>query len=92
MALFIMFGNYTTEGLQGISPDRTTAAQKIIKKYKGKVVGMYALLGNVDLVFILELPSIEAAMSTSIALNKLTGIAFATHPAVSVEAFDKLLG
>jgi len=92
MALFIMFGNYTTEGLKGISSNRTKEAQKIIKKYKGKVIGMYALLGNVDLVFILELPSFEAAMSTSIALNKLTGIAFATHPAVSVEAFDKLLG
>jgi len=92
MALFIMFGNYTTEGLKGISADRTKEAQKIIRKNKGKVLGMYALLGNVDLAFILELPSVEAAMCTSIDLNKLTGIAFATHPAVSVEAFDKLLG
>jgi len=39
---------------------------------------------------VVELPSTEQAMKASIALSKLTGIAFTTLPAVSMADFDKL--
>jgi uncharacterized protein with GYD domain len=52
---------------------------------------MYAMLGEKDLLFILELPSVAAAMQVSVALSKMTGIAFSTAPAVTVEEFDKLM-
>jgi uncharacterized protein with GYD domain len=47
-------------------------------------------LGEHDLVIIAEVPGTEAAMQCSLALHKLTGIAFTTAPAVSVDQFDKL--
>ncbi len=52
---------------------------------------MYALLGEVDLVFILTFPDVEKAMQASVALNKLTGISFTTLPAVTVKEFDKVM-
>ncbi len=51
---------------------------------------MYAVLGERDLVFILDFPGIEEAARASIALTKMTGIAFSTNPAISVDRFDKI--
>ena len=52
---------------------------------------MYALLGEKDLVFILDFPKTDQAMKAAIALSKSTGIGFVTSPAVTVAEFDKLL-
>ncbi len=91
MATFLMFGKYSVEGVKGISAKRTDEVVNIVKKFKGEVRGMYALLGEKDLVFIVNFPGMEQAMKASVALSKLTGIAFTTYPAVTVEDFDKLM-
>ena len=52
---------------------------------------MYTLLGEYDLVLIVNFPKVEDIMKVSVALSKLTGISFTTYPAVSVEQFDKLI-
>jgi uncharacterized protein with GYD domain len=91
MAKFILFGKYPADALKGISAARTKKSLAIVKKLKGKVLGMYAMLGEKDLIFILELPGMEEAMKVSVALFKLTGLSFSTAPAVSVEEFDKLI-
>lgn len=91
MPIFLMFGKYTTEALKGISAERTDAAVALIKEHGGKVVSMYAVLGEHDLVFTLDFPDAEKALATSVALNKLTGISFTTSPVVEVEKFDKLM-
>jgi uncharacterized protein with GYD domain len=91
MAKFILFGKYSADALKGISAARTKKSLALVKKLKGKVLGMYAMLGEKDLIFILELPGMEEAMKASVALFKLTGISFSTAPAVSVEEFDKLI-
>ena len=92
MATFVMLGNYTSEAVKGISEKRTESAKAIIEDGGGKVVAAYALLGDIDLVFVLDFPSVEDAMKASLELTKLTGISFTTSPAISVEAFDKLAG
>jgi len=91
MPIFMMFGKYSTEALKGISPERTDKAVELIKKNGGKVISMYAVLGQHDLVLTLDFPDSEKALATSVALNKLTGISFATSPVVEVEKFDKLI-
>lgn len=91
MPIFMMFGKYTSEALKGISPERTKKAVKIIKKHGGKVISMYAVLGEHDLVFTLDFPDAEKALIASVALNQLTGISFTTSPVVHVEQFDKLI-
>ncbi len=91
MATYFMFGNYSAEALKEISSERTTKAVSIIEKFGGKVKSIYALLGEKDLVLIIDFPGIEQVMKASIALNKLMGISFSTSQAIQVEEFDKIM-
>jgi len=91
MQTFILFGKYTTEGLKGMSAERTDAAVDAIEKCGGEVQAMYATLGQHDLVFILSFPSMEDAIKCSVFLARMTGIAFTTAPAVTVQQFDQLM-
>jgi len=92
MSIFMFFGKYSSESLKNISSERTDRAVNLIKKNGGKVISMYAVLGEHDLVFTLDFPDTEKAMATSVELNKLTGISFTTSPVVEVEKFDKIVG
>ena len=92
MPIFMMFGKYSSESLKSISSERTDRAVALIEKNGGKVISMYAVLGEHDLVFTLDFPDAEKALATSVELNKLTGISFTTSPVVEVEKFDKLVG
>ena len=55
MSMFFMFGKYTTEALKGISSARTEKVVELIKKQGGEVKSMYTVLGEHDLVFIVDL-------------------------------------
>ena len=90
MATFFMFGKYNNEAVKEISISRTDQAVTTVRELGGDVNGMYALLGEYDLLFCVELPDVEAAMKASVALTKLTGISFNSCPAVKVETFDRL--
>ncbi len=91
MATYLLFGSYTPESMKSVSAGRTDEALALIKKYGGEFKAGYALLGEVDLVVVLDLPDTERAMQTSAALTRLLGISFRTAPAVSIETFDKLM-
>ncbi len=91
MTPFFMFGKYSPEAMKKISAARTKNAQNLIKKMGGKVDAMYALLGEHDLVLIVDLPGVKEAMKASVALGKATGISFSTAPAIAVSEFDKLM-
>ncbi|MEJ2486768.1 MAG: GYD domain-containing protein [Anaerolineales bacterium] len=91
MATFVMLGKYSQKSVKDISAKRTEKATQLIEQNGGKVVSGYALLGEYDLVLILELPDSDQAMKTSVALSKMLGISFVTAPAVSMEDFDKLV-
>ena len=90
MATFFMFGSYSTDAIKKISIKRTEEAIETVKQLGGEMRGIYALLGEYDILFCVELPDTEAAMKASISLNQLTGISFRTCPAVKVEVFDRL--
>jgi uncharacterized protein with GYD domain len=91
MTTYYLFGTYTNEALENISAERTEKCRDVIEKYGGEIILMHALLGEYDLVFIINFPDNEAAMKASIALNKLTGISFMTSPAVTVARFDEIV-
>jgi uncharacterized protein with GYD domain len=90
METYFMLGKYTPDSLKQVSEARTTKVLSQIKKLGGKVKDVYALLGPYDLVLIVDLPNIEAAMKASLILSQLTGIGFTSSPAIKVEEFDKL--
>ena len=91
MTTFLMFGKYSAQAIKEMSPARTQKAVALIKQLGGEVKAMYALLGETDLLLVVNLPGVESAMKASLALGKMTGIAFTTCPAVTVEEFDKLV-
>jgi len=91
MGTFFMFGRYSHESIKDISAKRTDKTRALIEKHGGKLITAYALLGDVDLVLIVELPGKEEAMKLSVALSKMLGIGFNTAPAVTVETFDSLI-
>ena len=91
MAIFFMFGKYTSKAMEEISAQRTQQAVDEIKKLGGEINAMHVLLGEYDLCFCVSLPGIEEAMKASVNLSRLTGISFTTCPAVTVEAFDNLV-
>jgi len=91
MATYFMFGRYSLEAVKEIHPERTTKAKSIIAALGGEVKGMYAILGDYDMVLIVELPGLDEAVRTSVDLHMLTGIHFSTFPAMPVEYFDVLI-
>jgi uncharacterized protein with GYD domain len=86
-----MFGKYSANAIKGISASRTKEATDVVKRIGGKIISIHALLGEHDLVIILEVPGLAEAMKASLALHRLTGIAFSTSPAITVEEFDKMV-
>ena len=91
MATYIMFGQYSGESVAKISAKRTKDALALVKQYGGKVKDGYAMLGDQDLLIILEAKDNSTAMQISVGLSNLLDIAFTTAPAVSMDEFDKLM-
>ena len=91
MATYFMFGKYTTKSIEKISAQRTQQAVEEIERLGGQVMAMHVLLGEYDLLFCVTLPGIDEAIKASVSLSKLTAISFTTCPAVTVEAFDRLV-
>ena len=92
MATFFMFGKYSLDSLGKISAQRTETARQVVEQLGGRIKDIYALLGQYDLILIVELPNMAKAMETSVALQRATGISFSTVAAVPIEDFDQMAG
>ena len=91
MDTYFMFGQYSSESFNQMGTERTDKAITLLSKYGGQVNSMYTLLGEQDIVLIVEFPDLKQVMKASIALTKMTNISFHTCPAIAVEDFDKLI-
>lgn len=91
MATFLMFGKYSAEASREISSNRTEKAIEIIEKFGGHVNSIYALLGEKDLVLIVNFPDTEQVMKAAVALSRMTGISFSTTLAIPAEEFDRMM-
>jgi uncharacterized protein with GYD domain len=92
MATFLMSGSYSIDSIGKISAKRTRDAEEVISDLGGELKSGYALLGESDLLFIVDFPGVNEAMKASVKLSKMLGISFVTSPAVTVEEFDMLIG
>jgi uncharacterized protein with GYD domain len=91
MSTYVLFGKYSADSIKGVSARRTEEAAALVKGLGGEIVSGYALLGDTDLLLVVDLPDNERAMRASAALAKLTGISFRTSPAVSIKDFDRIM-
>jgi uncharacterized protein with GYD domain len=85
-----MIGKYTIQAMEEVSSERTKSVENYIQTLGGKLRDIYVLLGEYDLVLIVDLPSEEKAIQVSLGLSKITNIDFTTYPAISAENFDKM--
>ena len=92
MKTFFLLGRYSADAIEDISGERTDKARHLVEKLGGRVNQIYALLGEHDLVFIVEFPNMTDAMKASILLGRLTGISFSTAAAIPVAEFDDMVG
>ena len=92
MATFFMFGRYSSGALEKVSVDRTRQVHKVVEDLGGQIKGIYALLGEYDIVIIVELPRMAEAMKASITLKRMTEVSFFTAAAMPVEEFDQIVG
>jgi uncharacterized protein with GYD domain len=93
MATYFLFGSYSPEALGQVSGDMTEEATALIEKLGGKVKDVYGLLGDYEVVVIVDFPGTVEVMRGSMALSKLIpGIRFKTVPALGVEEFARLFG
>ena len=65
--------------------------RNIISNHGGEIEKIYALLGETDLLLLVDLPDGAKALHASIIMSKETGIQFRTSPAVEVEDFDQMM-
>ena len=91
MPTFIMLGKYSGQALTEISADRTAWAYNLVKEMGGQVKEIYALLGEKDLLVIVDLPGVSEAIKVSASMSRHTGIFFATSPAITVDEFDNVV-
>ena len=92
MMTFVMRGKYSADAVKQISGKRTVKGNQIVQQCGGTIVGLYATLGEADILVIAEFPGVGEAMRASVALSKALGISFATSPALRIEEFDNLVG
>ena len=90
MNTFFMFGKYSSEGIRDISGERTEQVRRTMQKLGGDVRDIYALLGEHDLVLIVDFPTMTDAMKAAIVLGQRTGVTFATAAAIPIHEFDQL--
>lgn len=90
MLTFFLFGKYSESSIKNVSEQRTEWVESLVKELDGKLLSIYALLGQFDLVIIVEIPTLEKAAKLSTSLYKETGISFSTHPALGIKTFDSL--
>jgi len=91
MATYFLTGTYGADAIKGISRKRTADVTKMIEDIGGKIVSIYLLLGEKDLVIIAEFPGMKEVIKGSVSISKLTGISFTTYPAITSEEFDEYM-
>ncbi len=91
MSTYFLTGTYGTDAIQSISRNRTADVTKVIEDIGGKLISVYLLLGEKDLVIIAEFPGLKEAILGSVSISKITGISFTTDPAITAREFDDFL-
>ena len=66
MSTFFMFGRYSSGAIKEISAERTVKTAAVIGGLGGKLKAGYALLGETDLVLIVDFPGVNEAMKASV--------------------------
>ncbi len=93
MQTYILLMNLTDQGIKDIkqASKRIEGAEKAFAAMGGKLLGMYATMGEYDYVAIGQIPNDEAAMSFLLTLGSLGNVKTKTLKAFPQKEFVKIL-
>ena len=93
MPTYITLYKFTDQGIKGIKdiPRRMEDAIKTYEAMGGKVIGVYTVMGEYDLVAIGEVPSDDIAMTFALALGSQGNVRTTTLKAFSKEEFAAIV-
>ena len=93
MPTYIGLYKYTDQGIKNVkdSPGRVKDAIKAVESLGGKVIGLYSVMGEYDLVTIGEFPSDEAAMTFALATGARGNVRSTTLKAFNQEEFAAII-
>jgi uncharacterized protein with GYD domain len=93
MAVFIVLGSFTQEGITNIkdSPQRLEAAKKVADSVGGVIKEFFYTMGRYDFVAITEAPSYEAMMRALLTIGTTGAIRTETLQAIPIEKAVDLL-
>jgi uncharacterized protein with GYD domain len=93
MPTYITLYKFTDQGIKGIKdiPQRMEDAIKNYETMGGKVIGIYTVMGEYDIVAIGEVPSDEIAITFALALGSQGNVRTTTLKAFTKEQFAAIV-
>jgi len=92
MPTYVTLWKYTRDGLVDMknTPDRYEAVKKIISDAGGKLLSIYGLIGEYDVITIMEMPDEKVAAATMLKICSKGRITSQTMTALSIDDFLKI--
>ena len=92
MQTYVTLWKYTKDGLMDIkkTPKRFEFVKKVINNAGGKLLSIYGLVGEYDVVTVMEMPDEKAAAATILKICSTGRITSQTMIALSVDEFLKI--
>src|SRR5262245_38064970 len=93
MPTYISLIQYTQKGLEKIkdAPARLDAAKKAYEQAGGKLKDFYLVMGEYDIVAVVDLPNDEAAAKIALSLGAAGNVRTRTSRAFSESEYRKLI-
>ena len=92
MQIYVTLWKYTKDGLVDIkkTPKNFELAKKIIKNAGGKLLSVYGLIGEYDVITVMEMPDEKVATSTILKICSTGRITSQTMTALEIDDFLKI--
>jgi len=89
MSTYVTLWKYTKDGLVDMknTPDRYETVKKIINDAGGKLLSIYGLVGEYDVITIMEMPDEKVAAATVLKICSKGRITSQTMTALSINDF-----
>jgi len=93
MPTYISLYKWTEQGVKNVkgAPERIQAAVKAAERMGGKVLGIYVVMGEYDVVAVGEFPNDEAAVAYNLALSSLGNVRTTSLRAFTPEEFSEMV-
>ena len=93
MSTYVTLWKYTRDGLMDMknTPDRYEVVKKIINDAGGKLLSIYGLIGEYDVITLMEMPDEKVAASIILKICSKGRITAQTMTALSIDDFIKIV-